>query len=120
MTIRNHVDLRGLNASWSDFERCAEEAPAGTYAQAKAIAEMIESHANALIKELHALGMKADTCDGVREVEALMYGYIRDSNPDAPIFPTAEGFGQAMEGPARERVLAQAASNAAFFQQRNS
>lgn len=108
MTIRSHIDARGLNSALANFERCADEAPKGTYEQAKQVAELIRALTKGLIHDLRAMGLEADTCDGIREVEAVIYGYIKQSNPAGTVFPTAEGFGLSLDGPARECVLAQA------------
>ena len=67
------------------------------------------------MREVRGLGLKADTCDLIFEVEAAIYDYLRRSNPEAAVFPTAEGFGSSMDGPARERVLEQAARDRAFL-----
>lgn len=107
MSIRTSLNVRTLNTALSNLEQCAEYASEGAYQQAKEIAALIGSVANGLIKGLRELGLNADACDGIREVEAAIYGYIKESNPDSTVFPTAEGFGEAMDGPARERVLAQ-------------
>ncbi|MGS0567052.1 hypothetical protein [Xanthomonas oryzae] len=116
MTIRSYIDARALNTELESFERCADESPAGTYEQAKELAELIGRIADDLIRGLRAIGMQADNCDGIREVEAVIYGWIKNSNPDATVFPTAEGFGDSLGGPARERVLAQAVQNRDFLQ----
>jgi hypothetical protein len=117
MSIRSHIDAQALNHAWTAFEQCAEDAPEGAYEQAKAIAQVVGLCANHLIKELREIGLGANNGDGLREVEAVIYGYIKNSNPDACVFPTAEGFGEAMGGVARERVLAQAAHNVAFLKE---
>jgi hypothetical protein len=48
---------------------------------------------------LKALGLDTPNCDQIREVEAVMYGYVRDANPLN--VAAAEGFGMAMDGPAQ-------------------
>ncbi|MBO9878478.1 hypothetical protein [Xanthomonas sp. D-99] len=116
MTIRSRIDARALNAALESFERCADEAPRGTYEHAKQLATLIGETAQSLISGLREIGLDANNCDGIREVEAVIYGYIKDSNPDATVFPTAEGFGAALEGPARDRVLVQAVQNRDFLQ----
>ncbi len=117
MTIRTHIDAAALNKAWTAFEQCASEAPKETYEQAKTVAQVVWRCANSLIEELSEIGMRADNCDGIREVEAVIYGYIKNANPDAAVFPMAEGFGEAMDGEARERVLAQTVRDRDFLQQ---
>lgn len=116
MTIRTQIDVRALNDALGHFERCADEAPRGTYEQAKRLVELIGETAQSLIGRLRECGLEANTCDGIREVEAVIYGYIKDSNPDATVFPTGEGFGESMGGPARDRVLAQTIEARDFLQ----
>lgn len=117
MTIRTHIDAQALNRAWTALQRCASDAPAGTYEQASAIAGVVEGCANTLIRELRSIGMNVNVCDGIREVEAVIYGYIKNANPDAEVFPMAEGFGNAMVGEAGERVLAQAVRDRDFLRQ---
>ena len=102
------ADLKKLKA-------CADMAPAGTYEDAKALNEVIGDAVDNLMRELRALGLKADNCDRAFELEAAIYAYVKASNPGGTIFTTAEGFGDAMSGPARERVIAQAARDRDFL-----
>ncbi len=115
MSIRRNVNIAELNNAWGSFESCAIDAPDGTYEATKQLHSVISDAAGNLMIELRALGYKADACDMIREVEAVMYGYAKASNPDATVFPCSEGFGEAMAGPARARVLAQTESNRAFL-----
>ncbi len=94
-----------------NFRACADEAPAGTYEAQKAIAALIGDTCDNFMSELRALGLRADNCDLIHHVEATLYEYVKQSNPDSPLWPTAEGFGESMRGPARGRVLTQAAGN---------
>jgi len=108
MTIMTNHQLR---IALENFKRCADEAPEGCYEQAKALNAVIGEACDNLMRELRALGLKASAADLAFDLEAAIYNYARGSNPNATVFPTAEGFGSSMDGPARERVLAQAASN---------
>jgi hypothetical protein len=47
MTIRSHIDAAALNRDLERLERCVEEAPEGTYADAKALAEALDDAARA-------------------------------------------------------------------------
>lgn len=96
-----------LHSDLNDFRRCVDEAPEGSYEEAKAIYAVIGESCDTLMRELRGVGVKADACDLIFEVEAAIYNYVRRSNQDSTIFPTAEGFGASLGGPARERVLAQ-------------
>lgn len=115
MTIRSHINSRELNDRFSNFENCADEAPAGAFEHAKAIRATIGQAADDLIAATRALGLKADNCDRIREVEIMLYDYLRASNPNNPMFIEAEAFGEAVNGPARERVLAQCARDTALL-----
>ncbi len=90
-----------LGNALNNFKQCADEAPEGTFEDAKRIKSIIGDACDTLMHEVRALGLKADACDLIFEVEASMYDYIRRSNPDATVFPTAEGFGSALNGPSR-------------------
>ena len=63
--------------------------------------------ADTLMKDVRGLGLKANNCDLIYAVEVAIYDYVKQSNPESNLFALAEGFGSAMSGPARERVLAQ-------------
>lgn len=115
MTIRTCIDAAALSAQLSNLEACAEDAPEGAYEDAKALNEFFSETFQHLRTELSALGLKLDNADKYREFESVLYGLIKDSNPDCYTFAVSEGFGSAMDGPARERVIAQAASNVAFL-----
>lgn len=104
-----------LHADLGYFKACAEEAPEGCYEQAKAVKELIGDTCDSLMRELRGLGLKANAGDRAFDLEAAIYDYIRRSNPEETVFPTAEGFGRGLEGPARERVMAQAASARDFL-----
>ena len=97
-----------MKIALSNFRACAENAPSGTYLDAKQLAGGIGETCDNLIKEVRAIGLKADNCDLIFAVEAAIYDYVKRSNPGAGLFPTAEGFGWAMDTEARERVIANA------------
>ncbi|USN14078.1 hypothetical protein KABACHOK_02420 [Brevundimonas phage vB_BpoS-Kabachok] len=113
MTIRTCINARDLNSQLENLEACAENAPEGAYEDAKALSAFFGETFQHLRGELLALGLMLDNSDGYREFEAVLYGLIKDSNPDCTTFAVSEGFGSAMDGPARERVIAQAADNIA-------
>lgn len=107
------------NEAFENFRRCVDDAPAGSYDAAKELAAVIGDACDNLMKEVRALGLKADACDLIYHVEATIYEYVKRSNPQSTIFPVSEGFGSAMSGPARDRVIAQAKSNVEFLQSFN-
>lgn len=97
------------------FKACCDDAPTGTYDQAKELNVLLGDACDKLIQDLRAMGLKADNCDLIYHVEAALYNYVKQSNPDSTLFPVAEGFGSSMDSPARDRVIAQAASNRDFL-----
>lgn len=113
MTIRYCINAAALNTQLGYLERCTEEAPDGAYEHAKALRALIGETADRLMADLRALGYQADNCDLIREVEAVIYGYVKDSNPERSDLITAEGFGEHIDGPAGQRVRQQAADNIA-------
>lgn len=102
-------------ATLTNFKRCAEEAPEGTYDEAKSLNDAIGNAVDQLIRDIRALGLKADTCDRAFALEAAIYTYVKQSNPDCSLFAMAEGFGASMDGPPRERVIAQARQDRCFL-----
>ena len=96
-----------LRTALEHFKHCAADAPKGCYEEAKRINNVIDNFCSSLMRDVRALGLKADACDLIFDVEAAIYDYVRRSNPDATVFPTAEGFGASLTGPSRERVLIQ-------------
>lgn len=104
MTIRN----RYLNDRLGNVERCAEEAPAGTYEGAKRVVAAIHSLSNSTLATMRAHGLNAGNDDRLRNLEVALFQYVLESNGDGHL-ATAEGFGAAMDGPAAERVKKQAA-----------
>ena len=115
MSIRRCIDAQALNEQLGNLEACAENAPDGAYDHAKQISAFLGETFDHLRTELAAIGLKLDNSDKYREFEAVLYGLIKDSNPECYTFPVSEGFGSSMDGPARERVIAQAASSVAFL-----
>ena len=93
-----------MKAALQDFRACAENAPSVTYMEAKQLSEVIGNTCDDLIKEVRAMGLRADNCDLIFAVEAAIYDYVKRSNPDSGLFPTAEGFGASMDTEARARV----------------
>lgn len=94
--------------SYENFRACVDDAPEGCHDAAKRIHTLIGSTCETFMDEVRALGLKSSNCDLIYRVELALYDYLRASNPDETVFDVAEGFGQAMAGPARERVLQQA------------
>lgn len=88
---------------------CADSAPEGTHEVAKEVRQVISNAMDELQRGLLLVGLKVNQCDAAHACEAAMYAYVKASNPNCPTFAVAEGFGEACEGPAGERVISQAA-----------
>lgn len=97
-----------LKTALSNFKRCAEEAPPGTYGRAKQLDAIIGGALEHFMRQLREAGYVADCCDHAFALEAAMYEYTKRSNPRATVFFVSEGFGASMDGPERERVIEQA------------
>jgi len=102
MTIRSNIDARYLNTRLGYIERCAETAPTGAFDEALVIVEALSETFASLRAKLLEAGIKLPNDDHYREVEAVMYGAIRDHNP--LMFDAAEGFGEHIDGPAGVRM----------------
>lgn len=95
MTIRRNLNLATINDDYGDFLTTTERAPAGTYEGAKMIASFIGNVVDALIKDGRASGLKVCNCDGIREIEVLIFDMLRTQNPDSEI-EKAIGLGDAL------------------------
>jgi len=88
-----------LNAALLDFKRCADEdAPNGEHSEAKALNSVIGDACNQLMSDVRALGLKANACDLIFNLEAAIYEYVKRSNPDQALFSAAEDFGASADG----------------------
>lgn len=107
MTIPRMIDVQHLNDRLGHLEACVDKAPMGTFIQARQARAIIGDACDDLIKALRALGLQPCNGDGIRAVEAVIYGWARANHPDT--FETAEGFGIAVGTEAGPRVIAQMA-----------
>lgn len=106
MSIAAHATF--LNDRLTKIERAAEQAPAGTFMRTKDVAEAVSDASNAVMEALKDHGFAALNNDRLRELEAMIYGYLLAGNPGVrDELTVAEGFADALDGPAAERVLAQ-------------
>lgn len=112
MTIRVS---REDQIAFDNLEACDEHAPAGMYSQAKAVRSLIGETVDELLRHLNLLGLKAPNCDPIRDVEIMLWNYVRSANKD--MAATAEGFGAAcLHGPeTRQKVIAQAERDRDFL-----
>jgi hypothetical protein len=115
MTIPRNLNVSELSRRLSLLEDCLEAAPASLHERPRQAREIIGDTCDALIRQMQALGYNVSNCDGIRTVEAVMYGWLAEAAPDE--FTSAEGFGEHANGPDGERVKAQAQRDAAFIAQ---
>ena len=85
MTIRRNADLYAVNRDYNDFQFALSELPRSTFLFARRVQDLItdtidDLELNAAIKEV-----RIDRCDRIREVEALTFDMIRQTNPDSEI-----------------------------------
>lgn len=109
MTIARALNVAALSNDMTCFEDGAAAAPAGAYEDAKALSAIF-SEVYVFLKDRLAeadVGVSLPNDDRYREFEAVMYGMLREGNPDATVFARAEGFGRALQGPAADRVMSQ-------------
>lgn len=99
--------MEKLTTRYSRLRRCAEVAPVGTYADVKDACEAIGDAADCIITTLRAHGFKLGRTDTLYGIEAAIYGYLLEGNPNAFGLITGEGFGEHVDGPAGKRILAQ-------------
>lgn len=111
--------MKNTKEALNDFERCAEMAPERTYQLAKDLAQEMGDIVDDVISRVRALGLQADNCDKVRRLHEALYQYVKDSNPGHTMFPTAEGFGEHVDGPAGPRMIEQAAKARDFLETRH-
>jgi hypothetical protein len=106
MSIASHVAQ--LNDRLTKVERAAEQTPAGTFMRTKDVAAAVGDASNAVMAAFKAHGFTALNNDRLREVEAMVFGYLLAGNPGVhDELAAVEGFADAMDGPAGERVRAQ-------------
>lgn len=108
MTIRRSIDASALSAEMTLFEDAAASVPEGIAEDAKALSAFF-SDVFTLIKDRLAeadVGLTLPNDDRYREFEAVLYGMLRDGNPDSSLFNVTVGLGYALETPAKDRVLA--------------
>lgn len=101
--------------NFEHFVQACEDAPEGVFEQAKDVRYLIGGIAEELLSRVRGLALKANNCDGIYAVEKSIYRWIVESNPDDSLFHSAEGFGEAVKGEARHRVLAAAIKGRDFL-----
>ena len=114
MTIQN----RALWDQRTNLKECADTAPAGAYEDVKRANQAVEDAIEAVMASIKYEGFEAAGDDRAANLEAAIYGYLKDSNPESNTFILGEAFGIGVTGPAAERILKQAKRNVEFFASR--
>lgn len=85
MTIRTNVNL---NAASDLLGFATDGCSQASHTAVDCVLELIGETVDELRKQLVAMGIPVDNCDGIREVEALIYDWARRAKPEA--FEAAE------------------------------
>lgn len=96
MTIRPHIDAREANRLYTAFEEGCANAPAGTFERAIAIRDRIGYLCDEFLDGMKELDVSVCNCDGIREIEVLMFDMLRRKN-DAGQIPAMIAFGLALQ-----------------------
>ena len=107
------TDNKSNRQHFSNLDSCADAAPEGTYERAKEIVTAVNELTDAVLARAKELGLAAPNGDQIENVCGAIYGYIRDAN--ILEVAAAEGFGRHVHGPARDRIISQAAANRDFL-----
>lgn len=99
---------RQMNRRLGYLERCAERAPEGTYQEASNATMALGAVMDDIRETFKEFGFSALGDDRARNLEVAIYAFLLESNPSAYGLLTGEGFGEHVDGPAGERVMAQA------------
>lgn len=96
MTIRTNIDAREANRLYTAFDEGCSNAPAGTFEKAIAIRNQIGDLCDEFLESMKGLGVSVCNCDGIREIEVLMFDMLRRKNESGQI-PAMIGFGLALQ-----------------------
>ena len=95
------------NRAFANFRACADEAPDGTYEDCKRLRDFIGEIADEIMRRgRKEFNIPTTGTDAMHNVEATIYDYLKGCDPNFGRYAVAEGFGEHVNGPARERVLA--------------
>lgn len=111
MTILNRV----LNERLTNLQTCVEKAPEGLFQEGRNAAFAVDTAIEQVRETIRNMGFKVDNCDRCRDLEAAIYGYILQSNPNHTGLAAAEGFGEHVDGPAGARITEQLLQDKRFI-----
>lgn len=93
MTIRRHVPIAELNTRLSNLEAGLEQVPGDLFKASRDVGDLVGDVSNALLEGARSRGLLAPNDDRLREVEAMVYGYLASANPMSELEVT-EGIGE--------------------------
>lgn len=80
MTIRRDVNLKQINSDYSDFQLALELLPRSLFQFARSVQQVITDTIDNLELTASIAEVPVDRCDRIREVEALTFDMIRQTN----------------------------------------
>lgn len=95
MTIRRSVNIDAMNSDYTAFEEGVDSAPEGLFSFARNLKFEIGEACDDYLRAMTRIGAKVCNCDGIREIEVMMFAMIRDRNPDSEITQVV-GFGRTL------------------------
>ena len=104
MTIRRNVNIATINNTYGQFLEGVDAAKAGVLPVAQNVADMIGDAANGILREARGLGLETCNCDGIREIEALIFEMLLRKNPNSQITAAIE-IGSQSPAPALDRQI---------------
>lgn len=106
MTIHPTIAAAAAFDQRRNLGHCADEAPSGAYEGAKKIDACISDAIEGVRDTFKRAGFKADGNDVCAMLEGAIYWFFKHSNPDNNDTILGEGFGEHLQGPTGERVMA--------------
>lgn len=88
MTIRRNVDITDINHDYMYFETAIENRTKDTDERMVDMLRIIGNACDQLLSEMQLIGLSTCNCDGIREIECLMFDMLRKNNPDSEIEKT--------------------------------
>jgi hypothetical protein len=89
------ITRSAIATAFQHFLVCVDNAPEGTFVDAKEIRETIGDLADRLLMAANEHDLKVCNCDGIFNLEIEVYGCLRAQNEDR--FLGAEGYGRAFD-----------------------
>lgn len=80
MTIRRSVDISSINRDYSAFHTALDYCPVEEFTLSHNIENFVVSTMDDLESNSRFYGVAIDTCDMIREVEALIFDMVRRKN----------------------------------------